>query len=529
MRAMLRYIPLLLLAGLFWACGGDRALQSALDRADALMESYPDSALALLKPYDGVQIRSEAQRARFALLYSMALDKNGIDTANYKVIQPALDYYPTHGTDADKIRTLYYAGCIYQNAKRVDKAMEVWAEGLKYRGPKTDSLVLARLLVNQGNEYYRLYQFDKFKENQHQAEEIYQALGKQDLADKAFLYQFELALNRNSKFAKRNIGRVEGIALDSLSPNAELARSNVIQYEIHFGTPESLDARLKEYKGLQMDSIVLTQALLNLGRICEAEEFFMTIRPGRATEINYLLKKMRLEKAKGNFEEALACSENVLKIFDQKQSAVIEGDIQFAEERSLWRHSVAEHKRSEENAWIFSSIAIVVVLLISGLLAQRARIRNLQKEKLIDSLISEKEQLQENLDKLSSPELRQAIFRRLKSLDPISSEKQKNCTGTDLKKMLEERRQFMRDTRIALTASYPNFIEELKSHGLDDEELDYACLYAIGMRGKEIGVFMMRAGHYHLSTRVRAKLGLEKTDQRIWSVIQNMLKESGDF
>ena len=103
---------------LMWACGGDRALTETLDRADALMEEHPDSALALLRPYDGAKIRSEAQRARFALLYSMALDKNFIDTADFKVLQPALDYYPTHGTNADKLRTLYYEGRIYENADR---------------------------------------------------------------------------------------------------------------------------------------------------------------------------------------------------------------------------------------------------------------------------------------------------------------------------------------------------------------------------------------------------------------------------
>ena len=339
MRAPLRYIPMLLLAGLLWACGGDRALQSALDRADELMEAHPDSALALLKPYDGAQIKSEAQRARFALLYSMALDKNYIDRKDFEVLQPALDYHPAHGTDADKIRTLYYAGCIYQNGKRIDKAMEAWAAGLQYRGQNTDSLTLARLLVNQGNEYYRLYQFEKFVENQRQAEEIYRSIGRKDLADKAFLNQFELSLNRDSTFAINNISRVDQLSLDFLSPIAEVARSNALQYEMHFGTPESLDARLKKYEGLKMDSIVLTQALLNLGRISEAESVFQSVRPRTDTRISYLLKKMRLEKAKGNFEEALKSSEQVLKTFDQEQSAVIEGGRNIKEPKRRHRHS----------------------------------------------------------------------------------------------------------------------------------------------------------------------------------------------
>ncbi len=544
MRERFGFIPLLLLAGLLWACGGDRALQSALDSADALMESRPDSALALLQPYDTAQIKSEEQRARFALLYSMALDKNYIDRKDFKTLQPALDYYPTHGTDADKIRTLYYAGCIYQNAKNKEKAMEAWAEALQYRGPKTDSLVLAHLLVNQGNEYFRLRQFDKFTENQRQAEEIYRSLGRKDFADKAFLNRFELALNRDTTFAKASIGKVAQLALDSVSFNGELARSKALQYEMHLGTPASLDARLKEYAGYPIDSLDLTQALLNLGRISEAESILMATQPDSALLIKYLLRKQRLEKAKGNFEEALKSSEQVLKTFDQEQSEAIEGDAQYAEERFQWRSEVEKHKRAERNALIFGAVALFVLVIAVGIFVHRFRMRRLREDQLIASILAEhtaemkqkiavleneKATLSELLAKASEPsELPDVIKERLAEHDRLLCDALKNSKGNydelvvSLSSIIRKSTPYLVTSGKVLEARYPRETAELRKKGLTHKELGFISLYLMNLRGKDIINLLSRTDPYKISSGIRKKLGLDSDEGNIDHVVRRM-------
>ncbi len=552
MRAPLRYIPLLLLAGLFWACGGDRALQVSLDRADALMEAHPDSALALLKPYDGMQIRSEAQRARFSLLYSMALDKNYIDIDSLTVLQPALDYYPTHGTDADKIRTLYYAGRIYENAGHMEKAMEVWAEGLQYRGSKTDSLTLARLLVAQGNEYYRLYQFDKFVENQRQAEYIYRSLGRKDLADKAFLNQFELSLNRDSVYAKANIRKVAQLALDSTSFNGELARSKVLQYEMHFGTSESLVARLKEYERYSKDSLDLTQALLNLGRISEAERILLATQPDSNFHIKYLLRKQRLEKAKGNFEEALKSSELILKTFDQEQSAVIEGGTQFAEERFQWRTTVEKHKQSELYIVIIGAASVIVVLLITIMLyykwissrnkkafleeqTRRLEIEKQNRELEIEHMNHQLLGMEEEkaaLEKIVNEDsiIRKAVSKRLailNSLIPIiegGGNNQKKLAEA-LRALTADRKEFLRNTRLSMSATHPALIEYFKEKELSDDEIVFAYLLSSGFSGKEAGYIVGKKAHYNYSADIRKKLGLQQGDRYLSHHIRQLIDE----
>ena len=73
-------IILELLAILFFTGCYNREQISRLDEAEALLQNKPDSALTILQ-----QLKSEgsqAEQARYALLYSEALDKNHIKATN---------------------------------------------------------------------------------------------------------------------------------------------------------------------------------------------------------------------------------------------------------------------------------------------------------------------------------------------------------------------------------------------------------------------------------------------------------------
>ena len=120
MKSFYRHILVLAVAILFLldfsSCGRSTSLVPELSQAENCMEERPDSALALLQAVDTLQLTSEEQKAKYALLLSMALDKNVIDLTDFDVLQPAIDYYADHGTATDQLRTYYYQGRIYVNA-----------------------------------------------------------------------------------------------------------------------------------------------------------------------------------------------------------------------------------------------------------------------------------------------------------------------------------------------------------------------------------------------------------------------------
>ena len=113
---------LFLVATLCMGCGGRHSAHwGTLTQVEEFIECHPDSALTVLQHIDEQELSGNEERAKHALLLSMALDKNYVDKTDFEVLQPAIDYYQNHGTATDKLRTYYYQGRIYQNQQKHDE------------------------------------------------------------------------------------------------------------------------------------------------------------------------------------------------------------------------------------------------------------------------------------------------------------------------------------------------------------------------------------------------------------------------
>lgn len=82
----------------------------------------------------------------------------------------------------------------------------------------------------------------------------------------------------------------------------------------------------------------------------------------------------------------------------------------------------------------------------------------------------------------------------------------------------------MNSNRLAFQASHPNFIRYFEDHGLTTEEINYVCLYAIGLRGKEVGSYMKKRSHVNTSSAIRKKLGIDKHETNIGIYVRKLLK-----
>lgn len=91
---------------MFIGCDHKTKAWDTMDKAEVLMDSMPDSALTVLSSIDKNALGDDEEKARYALLMSMALDKNYIDTTSFDVLQPAIDYYLEKGTPDERLRTL---------------------------------------------------------------------------------------------------------------------------------------------------------------------------------------------------------------------------------------------------------------------------------------------------------------------------------------------------------------------------------------------------------------------------------------
>ena len=93
-------------------CETDKAIKTS----ELIMAERPDSALNVLLDIHPDEIHTDRQRAKHALLLSMAFDKNYIDVEDDSLVTLAYNYYQRYGNDHYKMLSAYYSGVVHQNA-----------------------------------------------------------------------------------------------------------------------------------------------------------------------------------------------------------------------------------------------------------------------------------------------------------------------------------------------------------------------------------------------------------------------------
>ena len=103
MRNFENYLFAIILAACLWSCGHIGTVRPILDKAEMYLEAHPDSAFVALDSIDRSLLGTPELRARHALLYSLALEKCGIEVYHDSIIGIALDYYSSVG-DSENTR-----------------------------------------------------------------------------------------------------------------------------------------------------------------------------------------------------------------------------------------------------------------------------------------------------------------------------------------------------------------------------------------------------------------------------------------
>ncbi len=137
---------------LFPSCrGGDQ--DRSLDIAESLVWTRPDSSLSVLRSIDTLELRKRSRRARYSLLYAMALDRNLIDTADLLIIEPAVKYYERHGPESRRMMTFYYLGRLHYNAGDYLSAVRCYMRAREYSSDSED-LVFKGLIASAVSDVY---------------------------------------------------------------------------------------------------------------------------------------------------------------------------------------------------------------------------------------------------------------------------------------------------------------------------------------------------------------------------------------
>ena len=605
------FFTLAVLVCIVVSCNGDPVVENKFNDAERVMNEHPDSALNILHNIDKSDLKSNAERARYALLMSQALDKNYIDTTSFDVLKPAIDYYLKKGSTDEKLRTYYYQGRIYQNRQNNDSAMQSFIRGREYFGQASDTLTMANLLVAQGTILSTTYKFEDFIEVNLEAAKLYSELnhGEYEILSIANALDGCIVIDNRNR-----ADSIISIAHNKVSKNTEYASAispYILLYAINFGDRDDIINLLEYYDSVDyiddMTKIDVAQAYCKIGDISNAKRIVNSV--DSASDIKNSLKYLAvmsgiLEKA-GDYAGALNAYRNFSTTIDSIHQSIFSHDLLFAKERhEMEKSNLMKLQKRDRFIWLSLCVAFVL-LIIAGFIYYRYRLskaKNLLKEQENKRLQLEQENLireNENLElrnhhaELERKNLQQAndkleLERHNAVLEKQTAElecerqslmaenlrlkiEQLENESVSLKEILEKQKdlakpvedaiririemlngllatqitendsyakpygiwrdqliqnkdEFMNTTRLAFKASHPGFIEYLEEHGLTEYEINYLCLYAIGLKGKEVGNYMQLRRHYNLSSEIRTKLGIDEHDTNIGIYIRKLLK-----
>ena len=194
---MKNILSLLLLLLAFTACGDKSSLTDVLNRAEAVMNEHPDSALNLLRTLTFDDFQKEKNRARYALLHSQALDKNYIDVTNDSLISVAVDYYKNEDDVRSKFLSYYYMGRVHANGERYLQATSCLMEAEQLADEVSDDYLSGLLYSEMGRIYDIYYDYPKSLEAHQKAAECYERAGMIRHRNYMWFYQSTVCRNMN--------------------------------------------------------------------------------------------------------------------------------------------------------------------------------------------------------------------------------------------------------------------------------------------------------------------------------------------
>ncbi len=575
------------------SCGSNPEIDRQLTKAEEIMEQHPDSSMAILSGIDWAKLGSDKERARYALLMSMALDKNYINTTTFDVLQPAIDYFldKGKGTPDDKLRTYYYQGRIFQNKGERDNALNSFVKGIDNSLNNTDSLTLVRTLVAQAYLYYEFYDFESYTNANLRAAKICKKLSHRDYEFICLLNALNGAIVLDDKnIADSLLKQCNTFEYLNNDQNMSLLGYR-LSHALKFGSAQDLmDLLTHKDELLESDinnALNVASAYNKLGDNYTAKNLLDYIDTQNIyyDTLKYQSIYVAVLKDIGDYKDALNIYENFSHRVDALNSTKFDQKAHSINEK----HNLelkAQEEATEKSKILWSSIGIIVVLALGVIILllilrsnkakkelafQKAKSAELENERLkteseklaleksrlalenenlqlerdnkaleaenlahrVETLENESESLKNLIANTSEEiplEVQSAIKVRIEMLNSLlagyitSNEQYEKPYDTWVKELTDNTEEFMNSNRLAFQVSHPRFIEYFEEHGLTVDEINYVCLYAIGLRGKEVGNYMKKRSHVNISSAIRKKLGIDKHETNIGIYVRKLLK-----
>ena len=578
LRTLLCCVSAIFLAG----CFSSAKENARMDRAESLMESAPDSAMTILDSISLGALSSQKDKARYALLKSMALDKNYIDATSFDLLQPAIDYYLKKGSPDEKLRTLYYQGRIYQNRGNADEeAMRCFLKATEESDQILDSLCLGRTYFAMSVLYASQYRMEDYILSAHNASEIFSRINRNDLRRASLNNELDGYILLDNKQKADSIMSLLASSNNSGDDPYNSYLHNKIIYGVEFLSDNSLRLLLDSLsmmpsgEDIQLD---MARAYAKIGQPEKAQIYLDSVKADEYLQSpKYWAIKSEIFERNNDLSDALGALKSYILVSDSNTNSLISQDLLFVEQRYALEKAALVEKQEKDSIKKNSIISVLCLIILGMFLSLRLRLVEIKKLKLENSerklkeslqyvsnenkkiktehkqilteheqILNDSKRMKENFEALL--EERDSLVKLINSKDNVSeefiqlvkgrldilnsfiayqistSEKQLKQSNSMLEKATKNKEDFINSTKLIYESLYPEFMASLQEKGLSELEVRFVCLYALGLRGKDIGEYLQTKRFYNISSDIREKFGLGENDTNLGLYIRSRLR-----
>lgn len=534
-----RFVTILSALVLLAACAGTE-IKTSLDNAKCLMEVSPAEALDTLESIDREALTTRKLRARHALLYSMALDKNYIDLKNDSIIAPAVEYYSRHG-DADiRFRTHYYHARIFENAGDYDNALLAVSKAEALDTAKVDADVLCMLYAMKGSIYdiawrphdaiesyelARRYALEAHKFRHYAYYTLYCAMEYRQASDSILFekclsevqdYQEYFTLTERHIYQSIMLNRMIDLEKDS---NEVLGF--VENYLIEYPQSEKINwkniARAYQYLNMHEKALEVLKLYTDYNDV--------SLDPGYYAILSEILAELK------DYDEALKAHEKYAYINDAEDIKLHQSDLKLVEQR----HSHEIQEISQKYKFLYLTIIFLSILFVSLFYIIKWYKAYSKNKSEYDSLIKEYDELRrleaklndayrylsEQMDRRgeSSKDLMTILGYRIKSLSaflkrPIPDALSK--IPSQIEDIKKNKNYIVDSVGLLYAINYPDFVSVLQNHGLTSSEIGFCCLYIMGLNMPEVGEIIGKVSSiYNINSTIRKKLNISTSETNL--------------
>lgn len=428
----------------------NRQTKSLLQDVETYIQERPDSALRVLRKVDSLTLNTKSLRARYSLLFAMALDKNYIDTTALSILEPTVAYYERLGSPQDKMLSCYYLGRIYANRKDYPNAVIFYSQALR-ESSEYDYYHRGLIYAASADAYNASFNDEEELRNTILAYECFEKIGDKDLD--LSLYKVAQAYHNNERFdVADSLYSLVYSGKDSTSRLALYAMEDLVSNDLYQEKQDvERDLELLEYVAEHRGNLSLESyyeyayLLLLAGKESEAENILSQLSNreanGKTMEIRY-----RIAECKGQNEEALA----LLKSMLSHQNDVVKKKLAQSVFKAQSDYYRLTAEVSEQKSTISNQRSIII--LITGLMIIALLYVIFMKRK--STLIREKNRLTQAVEE--SERLLETVRNRA---NEEKSEREKDIL--DLKSRNEREQDKIKDLREMYVALYQKRFSEI--------------------------------------------------------------------